>query len=231
MTNPATRPVASIAIALAMGCASAPTVQTLQARMHANFQGALGIRAAALFGDLERMNESAESLLNVLQSDSRTIDAEAEEHALRATAARAAYTRRPEELTVLAAEVARRCGDCHTKTGASIGQRFVVGGAVTDGGVPRHMARNSWVSRLLWDGLVGPSDRTWTAGAEALIASPEFPEAMSDLVDRRRLEDVQARWIELGREAVAATDPAERVQLLGQVWQVCADCHTDVGVR
>ena len=87
------------------------------------------------------------------------------------------------------------------------------------------------MSRLLWDGLIGPSDETWMAGAEALANEPPFPpEIASRVQDSELLDAARAELQTLGRHAVASTDPMARAQTLAQVWGVCAGCHQIAGI-
>ena len=216
---------------VALGCAGTGgrPPATPVATMHANFQAALEMRNAAVVGDFERVNEWADALTVVMRVEGGLPEGtETEQAALRSSAFRAAYTDDATEAARATAEVARRCGDCHRAAGSGLGERFVVGGMLTGESVTRHMARYAWISRLLWDGLVGPSDRTWSAGAEALVDSPGFPEEMAAVVgDRSVREGAATRLRTLGQEAVDATTPDARSRILGNIWATCAGCHVE----
>lgn len=150
---------------------------------------------------------------------------------LRRAALQAVSAPSPAEATRAAARVALRCGDCHVASDATLGERFQSGGPLTDGSAGRHMNRLAWVSRMLWDGLVGPSERTWRRGAEALSESEAFPDEVGAASGGDAANRAWERLRALGGEALETEDPEERARLLARVWNSCADCHTRSGVR
>ena len=92
------------------------------------------------------------------------------------------------------------------------------------------MGRQSRISRLLWDGLLGPSDETWVAGATELETEPPFPQEVSELTgDAQLLEESRSQLRDLGVRARQATDLANRSLVLEDVWGVCAGCHAAAG--
>ncbi len=122
------------------------------------------------------------------------------------------------------ADVAGQCGACHRAAGVDLGDRFVIGGVSAREGTGAHMARQSWISRLLWDGLVGPSNRTWAEGASQLQVIPDLPDDAWEA----------DAWLELrrlGQSAEAARTRTDRVRALGQIWGACADCHQRADLR
>jgi cytochrome c553 len=122
------------------------------------------------------------------------------------------------------ATMARVCGDCHTTThgGPRLPPPPDPPASVAADSVEERMGRHMWAAELLWEGLTGPSDVSWNAGADRLIHAPaeledELPKSFSD-----ELREVQA----LGQSASEATTLAERADVYGLLIATCADCHS-----
>lgn len=208
-------------------CATPPPSQVaaLKGAMHRNFSAALDLRTAALQGDLGLIRESGDTLLRVLSAPEVQEQHQASFDAVREAASQAAEAATLGEGAAAAAEVARRCGTCHQQAGAPVGEMFVVGGVSSRDNLRGHMDRLAWANRLLWDGLVGPSDRTWTAGVEALESSPAFPQELERFEMPATVDAVQAsfdRAVEQVRDAEAW---GERGRALGAFWTSCGGCH------
>lgn len=122
------------------------------------------------------------------------------------------------------ATMARVCGECHTAMNG--GPMFAAPPnpveRVAADTMPERMGRHMLASSLLWEGLTGPSDDIWNAGAAALIAAPEQLDADLPASFDQQLRDVKA----LGQEAREASTLAERADVYGLLIATCADCHT-----
>ena len=92
-----------------------------------------------------------------------------------------------------------------------------------------HMQRHQWAIDRLWEGLIGPSDVSWSRGIRMLAEAPlHGTEAAWDGADADG--DAMARRVhELGREAATALLPHARAAIHGEMLGVCADCHTQTG--
>lgn len=92
-----------------------------------------------------------------------------------------------------------------------------------------HMQRHQWAIDRLWEGLIGPSDASWSRGIRMLAEAPlHGTEATweGSVADG----DAMARRVhELGREAATALLPHARAAIYGEMLGVCADCHTRTG--
>ena len=84
-----------------------------------------------------------------------------------------------------------------------------------------------WASRLLWDGLAGPSDLTWYTGAEGLIELGALPEGLEVAIPGPAVDEASRRLRELGIRATHADTPEARVGVLSEIWATCADCHAN----
>ncbi len=200
----------------------------VQQQMYSHFQAALELRAGALFGDAEMLASAGARLATEPVSEELPAGSERFVRQMREAAVTASEAPTDSQRRRAAANVARSCGTCHKAY--QVGPDFVVGGPVPGETLGMHMARQSRVSRLLWDGLIGPSEETWAAGAAALAEAAPFPrEIVSRVQDTRVLEDAQQQLRILGTQAGQTTDPDERAQVLARVWGVCAGCHQLAG--
>jgi hypothetical protein len=88
------------------------------------------------------------------------------------------------------------------------------------------MIRHRWAADRLWEGLIGPSDTAWTAGASALIDAPLYTDALTR--DVEQYEPVTAlTWTvhDIGARALMESDLTARAALYGQLLGTCAHCH------
>ena len=166
-----------LALSLA-ACSAAPPapqemVSPVQERMFRHFALARDLRSLAVAGDLDRIAVTAEELAADATEETWGLPPDSDRWLveLRAAATRAAEAENLEDATFAVAEVAALCGDCHVAHESGLGERFQTSAPYLDDPSVRHQNYLSWVSRLLWDGLVGPSERTWNTGAGALVAS------------------------------------------------------------
>jgi hypothetical protein len=149
---------------------------------------------------------------------------------LRAEATGAAEAPDLEGAAVGVAQVARECGACHLANNATLGDRFQVAQPLVDDPATRHINYLSWASRLLWNGLLGPSDRLWDIGARALADPDEVPAPHATHVPASEVERSRRRLSELGAQAATVADPSARADLLGRIWAECGGCHTRAGL-
>jgi cytochrome c553 len=125
------------------------------------------------------------------------------------------------------AQIGRICGDCHREMGS--------GPPVSEAGAPsedrsdlgRHMERHSWAATRLWQGLIGPSDPVWMAGASVLDDAPMLPERMADRTWRIAAE-LEVRVHAMGERASQLKDVDERALLYGDLLMTCGACHQSV---
>jgi hypothetical protein len=211
------------------GCSTVPDPymgSPTRGQMITHFDLALELRSYAIWGDVDAFRSGSRELANL--NPARDLPAEVllQLGPMRWEARQGALAQTPEDAARAAAEVARTCGDCHVANEIPLGDRFVTGGPPPGGSVGRHMAGLAWASRLLWDGLVGPSDNTWAVGAEGLVDMGALPSGLTSDVDAALVEDASDRLRRLGHLAMQLTSAERRVELLTEIWTVCAGCHT-----
>jgi hypothetical protein len=122
------------------------------------------------------------------------------------------------------ARMGAACGSCHSTTGG--GPDITVGEPPPSSTNPGpHMARHAWGAERLWEGLFGPSDAAWAAGAGALSSMPlDF--GANDQANR-----LARRVHELSRTARTVRAPADRARLYGDFLETCSLCHGALGMR
>ena len=124
--------------------------------------------------------------------------------------------------------IATDCANCHIASGVEID----FGGKTEPASwsdMESHMQRHQWAIDRLWEGLIGPSDVTWSRGIRMLAEAPlhgteaAWGDAVAD-------GDAMARRVhDLGKEAATALLPHARAAVYGEMLGVCADCHTRTG--
>jgi cytochrome c553 len=117
------------------------------------------------------------------------------------------------------------CGQCHEATAG--GPRFVVTAGPAQGSpTAQQMIFHLWAADRMWEGLVGPSEKSWVAGAEALRdawdTSPLLLPA-SSTADGQALPVAEMR--RLAQEALSATPAEARATVYGKVLTTCKGCH------
>jgi len=123
-----------------------------------------------------------------------------------------------EEACRIEPRIAAACADCHRRAG-SLPAFDRSPRPPPDDAEPRaRMARHEWAADQLWEGLVGASDRSWTAGLEVLAVQP-LP-SLSNAAGPR-LQRLAAAAL----AAVPRDTPADRARTYGELLVTCAACH------
>ena len=145
--------------------------------------------------------------------------------ALREAAAEGSKGERVDHVATAVARTARICGDCHAAMGRPV-DFPATGLTVEKTGVQGHMRRHQWAMDRLWEGLVGPADASWEAGAKVLAEDPiEVAEVGGGTGEQTRASRVH----ELGESAANTDDRKGRTRIFGQILEQCAVCHAAVG--
>jgi hypothetical protein len=208
-----------------------PSLQSpVQTSMHEHFALARDLRDWATSGDFEALRATARELAVPQETWGLPPSSDAYVLQIREAAARAAEAVSGADAIRASADVARVCGDCHVAKQSTLGERFVVARPMVEDPAVRHVNYLSWVSRLLWDGLVGPSERMWRAGAEAMAAVGGVPPPRSTAVPAAEVERTSRLLGDLARRAFDVREPMARAELVADIWTVCAECHRDAGL-
>ncbi len=210
-------------------CASRPEPfmgSPSRGQMISHFDLAVEARTFAINGDVDSFRRAADALAGLEPANDLPAMIILQLGPMRWQAREGAQVRTSEAAALAAARIAGTCGDCHAANDIPLGERFTLGGPPPPGSSARHMAGLAWASRLMWDGLVGPSDRTWFTGAEGLIELGALPEGLPAGISASDVSVAGARLRQLGEKARLTRDRDARVELLGEVWTTCASCHT-----
>ncbi len=196
-------------------------------QMITHFDLAVEARGYALRGDVDAFRDAADDLAALEPARDLSPEVILQLGPMRYEARQAALAETIEEAAMGAARIAETCGNCHEANDVGLGERFTIGGPPPPGSAARHMAGLAWASRLLWDGLIGPSDRTWTAGAEGLAELGVLPEGLPTDLPAGEVRVAGARLQQLAERALLSFEPEDRIQALGEIWTTSAGCHAD----
>lgn len=132
-----------------------------------------------------------------------------------------------------AATLGRQCGHCHAALAVAI--KFPEELRPSDDvRLAPQMLGHQWAAARMWEGLIGPADDRWLAGAQALTHVPltivaEEPTTQHTGADQ--IGDDVARVRLYAKRALAASDPDARAAIFGELLATCAHCHAVIRDR
>jgi cytochrome c556 len=204
-----------------------PRTASLDRMMRAHFHDSLLIRQAVVAGRYEQAVGPAR-VLSVVEND-ETFPASWREfiNPMQNAARRVSKATSLEQAAAATADLAATCGQCHERLGGPhVSAEPRPGGGAT---IEAWMKRHQWAGERLWEGLVGPSEEAWSAGAQALAASPVPSQLLADEGSQgRRAADALARLV---AKAPQLTDSEARTALYAELLVTCGDCHRAVKRR
>jgi mono/diheme cytochrome c family protein len=125
-------------------------------------------------------------------------------------------------------QLAAECGACHAtlRQGPEFEPSDVndLGPTGASPALRERMHRQLWAIERLWEGLVGPSNAAWQAGADNLRQGHGHSRVPAP--QQARLERVRG----LGVEAGDAASRADRGQIYGRILAECGNCHASAGI-
>ena len=125
--------------------------------------------------------------------------------------------------------VAAACADCHTAAGKA--PEYPRAYQPDDFPDPvSHMWRHQWAADRMWEGLSGPWEVAWQAGA-AQLKEPALKPATFGVVETEwtRYGKLAERVHALGDSATKANDPSARAATFGRLLATCGTCHSALG--
>jgi cytochrome c553 len=198
--------------------------------MHRRFSRTFELQTGIIQGDLGKAKAGAAWLVEGTETEG--VSTATEEHLtrLRGYAALISQAETIEAAARQTGQLAGACGDCHKA--ARGGPHFVIGTDMPEGmGLTRRMIRHFWAADRMWEGLVGPSEEAWAAGASALDAEWVLPEVLEGGAGSVETAEAYARKIrELAGDAQSATRQEERASVYGALLGTCNGCHQAAGV-
>ena len=90
------------------------------------------------------------------------------------------------------------------------------------------MQRHQWAADRMWEGLIGPSDLSWSRGGNLLFESPLHPEALDAGASDDATLTMARRIHQLAANATTVSDPAGKAEIYAEFLANCAACHTEL---
>lgn len=205
------------------GGSLADDVAAANHRMHQRFTAAQRLELSVVHGDLAGAHADAHELAELDQPDALARwqpyfaairDAAREIEAAPGIVGAARLT----------ATLGRRCARCHE----AIDARIAFPAEPRPPGDPKlvlQMVSHEWAAEQMWQGLIGPSDARWLAGARALSQAPLHIVAQAVTPSSELDIDDVARIRLYARRAQAAGSQDARADLFGTMLGTCAHCH------
>ncbi len=223
-----TRGAASTVEASAAAPASGSTTPTVQKRMTEHFTKAAAMKNAVIHGDVATLKKEADWMAKH-ELPQAPESWRSHMQAMHTAAQHAADAKDLPSAAQAVAEMGSACGSCHTALG---GPKLEPGAPPAEGsGAALHMVRHQWAADRMWDGLIAPSDVSWSKGADVLADAPLSQRALSGEKSIPPEVELLAQKVHgfgaKGRDAPAAT----RASLYGDFLATCASCHEKVGAK
>lgn len=157
-------------------------------------------------------------------------NAEPRTDALIAAARRIEVARDVPAAAAMIGDLAYACAACHEQRGVRPTFRFPPApDAWPDIAVQMH--RHQWAAARLWEGVTGPDDVAWSAGASVLtttaidLGATTHAKPNEDVVELAEIMQV------LATRALDTHEPAPRARLYANMLETCASCHAIVRPR
>lgn len=218
----------------AIGAANVASAQdtTLLEHMHDHYDAVMKIQSAVIAGSLEDTRESARWLVE--HQTPAALPAGWEQHvdAMRTAALDMLNAQDVASAASATSRLGLACGGCHLTYNVSV--EFDEVKKPSDKGKTRpHMQRHQWAADRMWEGLIGPSDVSWSRGGNLLFESPMNPEALGAEAGDDALLGMSRRIHQLAANATRVSDPLERADIYAEFLANCAACHNalDEGPR
>jgi len=184
------------------------------------------IQMAVIEGDLARAQAHGQWITDHETMEGLPVGSERFVQEMRVQAGRVAVAQDIRAAADGVGAMGRTCGACHVAHGVQ--SRLEHGGShnLAEEAGANDIGQHIAAADHLWDGLVGPSDSMWNAGARGLGEVPWFETRVAAddaaaAIQRQLAEDLR----ELGRRARRQSDPGQRAETYGAVLARCASCH------
>ena len=219
--QPGEKPAASEAPSKAAPAAPAET----KTYMTDHYARATTVQEAVIRGDLDEVREPARWIAEHQELAGLPASVQPQVEEMKRAAKIAAEATELKSAASATAAMAVACGKCHAAMGIQP-TLAPVAQTVKPEPVAARMQDHLRAMDLLYDGLIGPSDESWTKGAEALKVSPltakELPKDPK-LAKEMLAQETGIRT--LADRARQSTDLAARAAIYGEFIASCAGCH------
>ncbi len=207
-----------------------PADPVVQAEMGAHFAEIDAVREALVRGDVAATRAGFEALAATTAPAGLPEGSAPLFEAMRGAAKQGAGAGAAADQATALADTLRACGGCHAKVHARP-EWQVPPAPGRDPGVRLHMARHAWAVDRMVEGLVGPTESSWSQAAAILNDEPVTPgELAKGATLTPEAQAAGERLHALGKEALEATTPEDRGARFAEVLTTCATCHGAVGM-
>lgn len=204
--------------------ASAPAAAA-KTYMTDHYSRATTIQEAVIRGDLDAAREPARWIAEHQELAGLPATVQPQVDGMRNAAKAMAQATDLKSAASATATIAVACGKCHTAMGirptlAPVAQ------TVKPESPANPMQDHLRAMDLLYDGLIGPSDESWTKGAEALkVSRLTAKEPPKDPKLAKEMQVQETRIHALANRARQSTDLAARAAIYGEFIASCTRCH------
>lgn len=188
--------------------------------MLTHYADTVGMRKALVAGKLADYHSAAAAVAKDAWTPRLRGDYRPYVDAVRAAAHAGETASSPVTAAAELGKIGEACAACHVKFGGPGSP--VAPEQLTEGTDPSMVAHAVATDRL-WEGLILPSDTSWSSGIEVLMDAPKLDSDVADVAAAaRHLRD-------LARQGKSA-EVAQRGQIFASVITTCAGCHERLGV-
>lgn len=221
-------PGIACAAILVSSCHSGGTPQHMQS----HYQRVGVVQSSVVVGDLAQAKDAARWVAEHERLESVPQNAMTYVEQMQAAAGEVAQAGTTPEAALATARMGATCGNCHRATNAGYRVAVITQPEQSPSAATTRMLGHFWAADRLWDGLVVPSDTSWTAGARVL-ADPARYESLLNAPSARQADvlTLATQLRTLGTRAMAASGQAERSTIYGEMLATCNGCHQLLSVR
>jgi cytochrome c553 len=188
--------------------------------MLTHYADTVGMRRALVAGKIADYHSAAAAVANDAWTPRVRGDYRPYVEAVRAAAHSGETASSAVSAAAVLGKIGEACAACHVKFG---GPGSPVAPEQLAEGTDPSMVAHAVATDRLWDGLIWPSDGSWSSGIEVLLDAPKLDSDVADVAAAaRHLRD-------LARQGKSA-ELAQRGQIFASVLTTCAGCHERLGV-
>jgi hypothetical protein len=198
-------------------------IQAAQQRMHVRYGAARALEIDLARSDLDSARRSAQ-VISQLDEPDAMFEWQPYMFAVRNAARQVVIAGDIVAAARMTGMLGMRCAECHVaiKANVTFPERPRPS---SDPTLAVQMVDHQWATVEMWEGLIGPANDRWIAGARALTTAPlnivaqaTTPAFAGDIDDVSRIRLY-------ARRALAATSDDARAEVFGTMLATCAHCH------
>lgn len=202
----------------------APPLPEPVAEMRHHFLDVTRLHEAVIRGDLPAARSAAAALAKMETPAAFATAGSRFVESIRTSAQRAASAPDLASAASATAQMLGQCGACHL---TAVRPPIPAASTRDLGGIVGHMREHQRAVDELLQGLVIPSSRLWSQGAERLRAEPLSTELLPrDPALTASVKDAETRVHRLADRATDATETAARTAAYAELLTTCAQCHS-----